>query len=209
MNTKDYIENKKSKKLSDIFKGVLAAGLVVGSMVTSTACKPNQPHESSSSTSTIETTTTTQQTTTETPSTTETTKIDEPIIRTDEKAEKLKAIIDAYYEEDVEPKYRRIKIACYRENKETSYAFEIRKIIDEDLNTIEIDSFDISEEEYEYIKDIYEIISGSGDISGIGALQLSLNYIIKNFDDKTFDILMNAILSKQSTNQSSQDDLVR
>ena len=33
--------------------------------------------------------------------------------------------------------------------------------------------------------------------------------IIKNFDDKTFDILMNAILSKQSTNQSSQDDLVR
>ena len=207
MNTKDYIETKKSKKLSDIFKGVLAAGLVVGSMVTSTACKPNQPHESSSSTSTIETTT--QQTTTETPSTTETTKIDEPIIRTDEKAEKLKAIIDAYYEEDVEPKYRRIKIACYRENKETSYAFEIRKIIDEDLNTIEIDSFDISEEEYEYIKDIYEIISGSGDISGIGALQLSLNYIIKNFDDKTFDILMNAILSKQSTNQSSQDDLVR
>ena len=209
MNTKDYIETKKSKKLSDIFKGVLAVGLVVGSMVTSTACKPNQPHESSSSTSTIETTTTTQQTTTETPSTTETTKIDEPIIRTDEKAEKLKAIIDAYYEEDVEPKYRRIKIACYRENKETSYAFEIRKIIDEDLNTIEIDSFDISEEEYEYIKDIYEIISGSGDISGIGALQLSLNYIIKNFDDKTFDILMNAILSKQSTNQSSQDNLVR
>ena len=209
MNTKDYIETKKSKKLSDIFKGVLAVGLVVGSMVTSTACKPNQPHESSSSTSTIETTTTTQQTTTETPSTTETTKIDEPIIRTDEKAEKLKAIIDAYYEEDVEPKYRRIKIACYRENKETSYAFEIRKIIDEDLNTIEIDSFDISEEEYEYIKDIYEIISGSGDISGISGLQLSLNYIIKNFDDKTFDILMNAILSKQSTNQSSQDDLVR
>ena len=209
MNTKDYIETKKSKKLSDIFKGVLAVGLVVGSMVTSTACKPNQPHESSSSTSTIETTTTTQQTTTETPSTTETTKIDEPIIRTDEKAEKLKAIIDAYYEEDVEPKYRRIKIACYRENKETSYAFEIRKIIDEDLNTIEIDAFDISEEEYEYIKDIYEIISGSGDISGIGALQLSLNYIIKNFDDKTFDILMNAILAKQSTNQSSQDDLVR
>ncbi len=213
MNTKDYIKTKKSKKLSDIFKGVLAAGLVVGSMVTSTACKPNQPHESSSttnsSTSTIETTTTTQQTTTETPSTTETTKIDEPIIRTDEKAEKLKAIIDAYYEEDVEPKYRRIKIARYHENKETSYSFEIRKIIDEDLNTIEIDAFDISEEEYEYIKDIYEIISGSGDISGIGALQLSLNYIIKNFDDKTFDILMNAILSKQSTNQSSQDDPVR
>lgn len=213
MNTKDYIENKKSKKLSNILKGALATGLVVGSMITSTACKPNQPHESTSttnsSTSTIETTTTTQQTTTETPSTTETTKIDEPIIRTDEKAEELKAMIDAYYDEDVEPKYRRIKIACYRENKETSYAFEIRKIIDEDLNTIKIDAFDISEEEYEYIKDIYEKISGSGDISGISAFQLSLNYIIKNFDDKTFDILMNAILSKQSTNQSSQDDLVR
>ena len=64
MNTKDYIENKKSKKLSDILKGALAAGLVVGSMVTSTACKPNQPHESTSttnsSTNAIETTTTTQ-----------------------------------------------------------------------------------------------------------------------------------------------------
>ena len=104
MNTKDYIETKKSKKLSNILKGALAAGLVVGSMVTSTACKPNQPHESSSSTSTIETTTTTQQTTTGTPSTTETTKIDEPIVRTDEKAEELKAMIDAYYDEDVEPK---------------------------------------------------------------------------------------------------------
>ena len=207
MNTKDYIENKKSKKLADIFKGVLAAGLVVGSMVTSTACKPNQPHESSSSTSTIETTTTTQQTTTETPSTTETTKIDEPIIRTDEKAEKLKAIIDAYYEEDVEPKYRRIKIARYHENNETSYSFEICLGLGEDQKIIA--PFEISKEGYEYIKDIYEIISGSGDISGIGALQLSLNYIIKNFDDKTFDILMNAILAKQSTNQSSQDNLVR
>ena len=207
MNTKDYIETKKSKKLSDIFKGVLAVGLVVGSMVTSTACKPNQPHESSSSTSTIETTTTTQQTTTETPSTTETTKIDEPIIRTDEKAEKLKAVIDAYYEEDVEPKYRRIKIARYHSNNETSYSFEICLGLGEDQKIIA--PFEISKEGYEYIKDIYEIISGSGDISGISGLQLSLNYIIKNFDDKTFDILMNAILSKQSTNQSSQDDLVR
>ena len=207
MNTKDYIENKKSKKLSNIFKGVLATGLVVGSMVTSTACKPNQPHESSSSTSTIETTTTTQQTTTETPSTTETTKIDEPIVRTDEKAEKLKALIDAYYDEDVEPKYRRIKIACYRENKETSYAFEICLGLGEDQKIIA--PFEISKEGYEYIKDIYKNISGNGDISGIDGLQLSLNYIIKNFDDKTFDILMNAILSKQSTNQSSQDDLVR
>ena len=207
MNTKDYIETKKSKKLSDIFKGVLAVGLVVGSMVTSTACKPNQPHESSSSTSTIETTTTTQQTTTETPSTTETTKIDEPIIRTDEKAEKLKAIIDAYYEKDVEPKYRRIKITRYHSNNETSYSFEICLGLGEDQKIIA--PFEISKEGYEYIKDIYKNISGNGDISGIDGLQLSLNYIIKNFDDKTFDILMNAILSKQSTNQSSQDDLVR
>ena len=211
MNTKDYIENKKSKKLSDIFKGVLAAGLVVGSMITSTACKPNQPHESTSttnsSTSTIETTTTTQQTTTETPSTTETTKIDEPIIRTDEKAEELRSMIDSYYEEDVEPKYRRIKIARYHSNNETSYSFEICLGLGEDQKIIA--PFEISKEGYEYIKDIYKNISGNGDISGIDGLQLSLNYIIKNFDDKTFDILMNAILSKQSTNQSSQDDLVR
>lgn len=208
MNTKDYIETKKSKKLSDIFKGVLAVGLVVGSMVTSTACKPNQPHESSSSTSTIETTTTTQQTTTETTSTTETTKIDEPIIRTDEKAEKLKAIIDAYYEKDVESKSKRIKMGRYFEsNQEPSCSFEICERIGEDLSTIE--TFDISEEEYEYIKGIYQNISGSSDISGIHEFQFPLSYIIKNFDDKTFDILMNAILSKQSTNQSSQDDPVR
>ena len=208
MNTKDYIENKKSKNLSDILKGALAAGLVVGSMVTSTACKPNQPHESSSSTSTIETTTTTQQTTTETPSTTETTKIDEPIIRTDEKAEKLKAIIDAYYEKDVESKSKRIKMGRYFEsNQEPSCSFEICERIGEDLSTIE--TFDISEEEYEYIKGIYQNISGSSDISGIHEFQFPLSYIIKNFDDKTFDILMNAILSKQSTNQSSEDDLVR
>ena len=208
MNTKDYIETKKSKKLSDIFKGVLAVGLVVGSMVTSTACKPNQPHESSSSTSTIETTTTTQQTTTETPSTTETTKIDEPIIRTDEKAEELKAIIDAYYEKDVESKSKRIKMGRYFEsNQEPSCSFEICERIGEDLSTIE--TFDISEEEYEYIKGIYQNISGSSDISGIHEFQFPLSYIIKNFDDKTFDILMNAILAKQSTNQSSQDDPVR
>lgn len=195
MNTKDYIENKKSKKLSNILKGALATGLVVGSMITSTACKPNQPHENSSSTSKIETTTS------------EITKIDQPIVRTDEKAEKLKAIIDAYYEEDVEPKYRRIKIARYHENNETSYSFEICLGLGEDQKIIA--PFEISKEGYEYIKDIYEIISGSGDISGISGLQLSLNYIIKNFDDKTFDILMNAILAKQSTNQSSQDDPVR
>ena len=212
MNTKDYIENKKSKKLSNILKGALAAGLVVGSMLTSTACKPNQPYESSSttnsSTSTIETTTTTQQTTTETPSTTETTKIDEPIIRTDEKAEKLKAIIDAYYEKDVESKSKRIKMGRYFEsNQEPSCSFEICERIGQDLSTIE--TFDISEEEYEYIKGIYQNISGSSDISGIHEFQFPLSYIIKNFDDKTFDILMNAILSKQSANQSSQDDPVR
>lgn len=208
MNTKDYIENKKSKKLSNILKGALATGLVVGSMITSTACKPNQPHESSSSTSTIETTTTTQQTTTETPSTTETTKIDEPIVRTDEKAEELKAMIDTYYEKDVESKSKRIKMGRYFEsNQEPSCSFEICERNGEDLSTIE--TFDISEEEYEYIKGIYQNISGSSDISGIHEFQFPLSYIIKNFDDKTFDILMNAILSKQSTNQSSQDDLVR
>ena len=88
MNTKDYIETKKSKKLSDIFKGVLAVGLVVGSMVTSTACKPDQPHESSSSTSTIETTTT------------NTTKIDEPIVRTDEQVERFIETMKAYFKVD-------------------------------------------------------------------------------------------------------------
>ena len=211
MNTKDYIENKKSKKLSNILKGVLATGLVVGSMVTSTACKPNQPHESTSttnsSTSTIETTTTTQQTTTETPSTTETTKIDEPIIRTDEKAEKLKAIIDAYYEKDVEPKNKKMKIGKYNNgNGKIGCQFAICLKDENILKTIA--SFDITSEEYDYIMDVAQKLAGE-DVEISDNFIFPLNHLIKNFDDKTFDILMNAILSKQSTNQSSQDDLVR
>ena len=207
MNTKDYIEAKKSKKLSDIFKGVLAVGLVVGSMVTSTACKPNQPHESSSSTSTIETTTTTQQTTTETPSTTETTKIDEPIIRTDEKAEKLKAMIDTYYEKDVEPKNKKMKIGTYNNgNGKIGCQFAICLKDENILKTIA--SFDITSEEHDYIKDFAQKLAGD-NVEILDDFVFPLNYLIKNFDDKTFDILMNAILSKQSTNQSSQDDLVR
>ena len=207
MNTKDYIENKKSKKLSNILKGALAAGLVVGSMVTSTACKPNQPHESSSSTSTIETTTTTQQTTTETPSTTETTKIDEPIIRTDEKAEKLKAMIDTYYEKDVEPKNKKMKIGTYNNgNGKIGCQFAICLKDENILKTIA--SFDITSEEHDYIKDFAQKLAGD-NVEILDDFVFPLNYLIKNFDDKTFDILMNAILSKQSTNQSSQDDLVR
>ena len=207
MNTKDYIETKKSKKLSDIFKGVLAVGLVVGSMVTSTACKPDQPHESSSSTSTIETTTTTQQTTTETPSTTETTKIDEPIIRTDEKAEKLKAMIDTYYEKDVEPKNKKMKIGTYNNgNGKIGCQFAICLKDENILKTIA--SFDITSEEHDYIKDFAQKLAGD-NVEILDDFVFPLNYLIKNFDDKTFDILMNAILSKQSTNQSSQDDLVR
>lgn len=207
MNTKDYIETQKSKKLSDIFKGVLAVGLVVGSMVTSTACKPNQPHESSSSTSTIETTTTTQQTTTETTSTTETTKIDEPIIRTDEKAEKLKAIIDAYYEKDVEPKNKKMKIGKYNNgNGKIGCQFAICLKDENILKTIA--SFDITSEEYDYIMDVAQKLAGE-DVEISDNFIFPLNHLIKNFDDKTFDILMNAILAKQSTNQSSQDDLVR
>ena len=207
MNTKDYIETKKSKKLSDIFKGVLAVGLVVGSMVTSTACKPNQPHESSSSTSTIETTTTTQQTTTETPSTTETTKIDEPIIRTDEKAEKLKAMIDTYYEKDVEPKNKKMKIGTYNNgNGKIGCQFAICLKDENILKTIA--SFDITSEEHDYIKDFAQKLAGD-NVEILDDFVFPLNYLIKNFDDKTFDILMNAILSKQSTNQSSQSSSVR
>lgn len=207
MNTKDYIENKKSKKLSNILKGALATGLVVGSMVTSTACKPNQPHESSSSTSTIETTTTTQQTTTtETTSTTETTKIDEPIVRTDEKAEELRTIIDSYYEEDVESKNKRMGIVTYNENGEFGCKFVIYLKNEDILKAIA--SFDMTSEEHDYIKNFAQKLAGE-DVEILDDFVFPLNYLIKNFDDKTFDILMNAILAKQSTNQSPQNDLVR
>lgn len=200
MNTKDYIENKKSKKLSDIFKGALAAGLVVGSMVTSTACKPNQPHESSSSTSTIETTTT------------NTTKIDEPIVRTDEQVEKFLNEMSDYFKVD--------------NLDEQSVAFGSR--INEETGEIQcrmalVKKNAAGEQYIIFAKDInsdkfyrvYNELSKNGYWSEdeLSEKHFTIKFLKENCSGEVLDIIVetaqDVYTNKQSTNQSSQDDLVR
>lgn len=213
MNTKDYIENKKSKKLSNILKGVLATGLVVGSMVTSTACKPNQPHESTSttnsSTSTIETTTTTQQTTTETTSTTETTKIDEPIIRTDDQVEKFNKAMQSITGEDIEPRNQIVKMQKLISEDNEAVKFNMKICKKENGYLITLCEFEISESDYDYIASLYKRVANLTDYDLNGDFNISSQYLTKNFDDKTLQIIMNTILEQEATNQSSEDDLVR
>lgn len=213
MNTKDYIENKKSKKLSNILKGVLATGLVVGSMVTSTACKPNQPHESTSttnsSTSTIETTTTTQQTTTETTSTTETTKIDEPIIRTDDQVEKFNKAMQSITGEDIEPRNQIVKMQKLISEDNEAVKFNMKICKKENGYLITLCEFEISESDYDYIASLYKRVANLTDYDLNGDFNISSQYLTKNFDDKALQIIMNTILEQEATNQSSEDDLVR
>ncbi|MBS7264572.1 MAG: hypothetical protein KIG44_05525 [Eubacteriales bacterium] len=211
MNTKDYIETQKSKKLSDIFKGVLAAGLVVGSMVTSTACKPNQPHESTSttnsSTSTIETTNTTQQTTA-----TETTKIDEPIVRTDEQVENFKKALRNIFDSG-EILDNQFVVFLSRYNDKTGdnqYRFVIQANSENGLNMVFFK--DISKEEFFTIFNDFSK-NGKWSQDELSEKSFSIKQVIENCSGESLDILAEAInskfIKKQSTNQSSQDDLVR
>ena len=200
MNTKDYIENKKSKKLSNILKGALAAGLVVGSMITSTACKPNQPQESSSSTSTIETTTS------------ETTKIDEPVIRTDEQVEKFLNEMSDYFKVD--------------NLDEQSVAFGSR--INEETGEIQcrmalVKKNAAGEQYIIFAKDInsdkfyrvYNELSKNGYWSEdeLSEKHFTIKFLKENCSGEVLDIIVetaqDVYTNKQSTNQSSEDDPVR
>ena len=200
MNTKDYIENKKSKKLSNILKGALAAGLVVGSMITSTACKPNQPQESSSSTSTIETTTS------------ETTKIDEPVIRTDEQVEKFLNEMSDYFKVD--------------NLDEQSVAFGSR--INEETGEIQcrmalVKKNAAGEQYIIFAKDInsdkfyrvYNELSKNGYWSEdeLSEKHFTIKFLKEKCSGEVLDIIVetaqDVYTNKQSTNQSSQDNLVR
>lgn len=200
MNTKDYIENKKSKKLSDILKGVLAAGLVVGSMVTSTACKPNQPHESSSSTSTIETTTS------------ETTKIDEPVIRTDEQVENFKkALRNIFDSGEILDNQFIVFLSRYNDKTgDNQYRFVIQANSENGLNMVFFK--DISKEEFFTIFNDFSK-NGKWSQDELSEKSFSIKQVIENCSGESLDILAEAIntkfIKKQSTNQSSQDDPVR
>ena len=195
MNTKDYIENKKSKKLSDIFKGVLAVGLVVGSMVTSTACKPNQPHESSSSTSTIETTTT------------NTTKIDEPIVRTDEQVERFIETMKAYFKVDnYLDQYIVFASRVNDESGESEYKIALFEKTNNGRAFVTVN--DISAEQF---FKIYEELSSKGHWSKneLSEKEFVIKDILDNCSGEVLDIIVERINDVYATNQSSQDDLVR
>ena len=200
MNTKDYIENKKSKKLSNILKGALATGLVVGSMVTSTACKPNQPHESSSSTSKIETTTS------------ETTKIDQPVIKTDEQVENFKkALRNIFDRGGILDNHVIVFLSRYNDKTgDNQYRFVIQANTENGLNMVFFK--DISKEEFFTIFNDFSK-NGKWTQDELSEKSFSIKQVIENCSGESLDILAEAIntkfIKKQSTNQSSQDDLVR
>ena len=200
MNTKDYIETKKSKKLSDIFKGVLVAGLVVGSMVTSTACKPNQPHESSSSTSTIETTTS------------EITKIDEPVIRTDEQVEKFIDTIKLRFNQivkvdNVDAQYVGFATMPNKETGELLYKMALVQKMDNDEKLF-IAVGDIDKDKF--IK-IYNELSKNGYWSEdeLSEKYFTIKFLKEICSGEVLDAMTEWLLEEYVPNQSSQDDLVR
>lgn len=199
MNTKDYIENKKSKKLSNILKGALATGLVVGSMITSTACKPNQPHESSSSTSKVETTTT------------NTTKIDEPIVRTDEQVEKfidtIKLIFQIFKVDNVDAQYVGFATMPNEETGELLYKMALLQKMDNDEKRF-IHAGDIDKDKF--IK-IYNELSKNGYWSEdeLSEKYFTIKFLKENCSGEVLDTMTEWLLEQLGPNQSSQDDLVR
>lgn len=223
MNTKDYIETKKSRKLSNILKGVLATGIVVGSMVTSTACKPNQPHESSSSTSTIETTTTT------------TPVIEDPKEIISKKQKSLLNTIDLCEEQlkkeyEEMPEYIEFVLGYDKfiflnrvisdSGKENNYIVLASNDL-ENRESHEIFSTKLSQEDYNYLADkfgivddkaasffIHPIIRFSDDYSGDYEYILESTKNINEInDEKVLDIILDSF--SKSLSQDQQDDLVR
>ena len=188
MNTKDYIETKKSKKLSDIFKGVLAVGLVVGSMVTSTACKPDQPHESSSSTST-------------------TTEIDinQPIQSSS--WDKFQDVIDSIEKKyDIEVDV--LKIGISKKDDGSVDCYLGLKDMESKYNPKLLKKYSISEDDF-YL--IMSVISQTLEVDlpkDVGVID-DLSEFKKFLNEQALQIIMNTILEQEATNQSSQDDLVR
>lgn len=212
MNTKDYIENKKSKKLSNILKGALATGLVVGSMVTSTACKPNQPHESSSSTSTIETTTTAT-----------------PIIEDPDKEIKIKRnelinMIENRFKnsgnkfDDAE---KIIFLSKYSiPNNQFAYWCYVGALFQKERNLVDVMSTEITEEDYMYLINNIAPNASQEENSPDFIIRFSDNYndehqgikeSTKNIneieDEKVLDIILDSF--SKSLTEDQQSDLVR
>ena len=208
MNTKDYIETQKSKKLSDIFKGVLAAGLVVGSMVTSTACKPNQPHESSSSTSKIETTTTTTPT------------IEDPDKEIKIKRNELINMIENEFNNRGDNYKNSEKIIYVTKHWGDDYSCTVGALFQDEKKLTGVLSGRITEEDYMYL--INNIAPNALQEVNVAdfIIRFSDNYndehqgikeSTKNIneieDEKVLDIILDSI--SKAISQDQQDDLVR
>lgn len=212
MNTKDYIENKKNKKLSNILKGALATGLVVGSMVTSTACKPNQPHESSSSTSTIETTTTTP------------IIVEDPDKEIKIKRNELINMIENEFEKHGE-KYKSSARIIYLTKQgdtedEFDYSCTVGALFQDEKKLIDVLSGYITKEDYMYL---------INNIAPNASQKVHVADFIIRFDDNFYDVFENVKESTKNINeiddekvldiildsfskslsQDQQDDLVR
>lgn len=71
-----------------------------------------------------------------------------------------------------------------------------------------IESFDLPNEDNVHIENILQVILELEEDELLNEYIIPLQFLIEQFDDKTFDILINSILTKQATNQSSQDDMV-
>ncbi len=188
MNTKTPIENK---KISDILKGVLAAGLVVGSMLTSTACKPNQPQESSSSTSKIETTTS------------ETTKIDEPIVRTDEQIQNFISAIDSLFKFKVDMNNNSVVFASGFNEDTGNEQFRFVVISNDEGRIAYMLLTDISKEEY---FKIFNDLSNKGKWSSdeLSEKTFAVNYLIENCNGESLD-LMTEIINKELARREEEN----
>lgn len=212
MNTKDYIENKKSKKLSNILKGALATGLVVGSMVTSTACKPNQPHESSSSTSTIETTTTTP------------IIVEDPDKEIKIKRNELINMIENRFKNSGNKFDEAEKIIFLSKysipNNQFAYWCYVGALFQKEKNLVDVMSTEITEEEYMYLINKVSPNASQEENAADFIIRFSDNYndehqgikeSTKNIneidDEKVLDIILDSF--SKSLSQDQQDDLVR
>lgn len=209
MNTKNLIENK---KISDILKGALAAGLVVGSMLTSTACKPNQPHESTSNTSTIETTTTAT-----------------PIIEDPDKEIKIKRnelinMIENRFKNSGNKFDEAEKIIFLSKysipNNQFAYWCYVGALFQKEKNLVETMSTEITEEEYIYLVNNVSPNASQEENAADFIIRFSDNYndehqgikeSTKNIneieDEKVLDIILDSF--SKSLSEDQQDDPVR
>lgn len=214
MNTKDYIENKKCKKLSNILKGALATGLVVGSMVTSTACKPNQPHETtsttSSSTSTIETT--------------NTSVTIQPSEEAKAKQLELKDLIDKKFKdagENFESLEKLIMLSKFKSSENDMYYQCYMTSFNNETGLFDYVGFaNLNEEEYNYLASYFNLYNNENENANDFLIRFSndftdnysyINKTTKNIneidDEKVLDIILDSF--SKSHSQDQQDDLVR